>query len=93
MFSWETLATAAGLAAATAALTQVAKKFLDKANPKFVALIVATVLSAGVLIFWVGEISPENVIIAIVNALVATTSSMGIYDSVIKPNISHGEDH
>ena len=82
-FDWSLLGTYAAAPVLVTLLTQVAKQFLAKVDPKWIALLWSLVLLIGYR-YVTGDIAVGSIIAAVINALIVTGESIGAYEGVIK---------
>ena len=82
--SWDFLATFAGASVAGTVLTQIIKKYVTF-DPKYIALAVTIIVVVGVQLFHLHDYSAGGIVMAILNGFLAAGSSVGIYETVIKP--------
>ena len=80
LLSTGTLTTISGTAAVVTVLTQVIKRYATRLDPKWIALALSILISYA-LCFITGATDLESLIIAGVRALVASGSSVGLYES------------
>lgn len=80
--TWELIGTFAGAVALTTGLTQVIKHYLEKIDPKWIALIVALLATVGYATVHVGDVSPQAVAMAMVNGLIVAGTSIGLFEGV-----------
>ena len=80
--TWEMLGTTAGAATAVSLLTQIIKHFLP-IDPKWIALGLALVILIGVQLIS-GDFAPASFLLSVFNALVATGTSVGVYETFLR---------
>ena len=82
--TWEYLATFSGSVFAVTAITEALKRLI-KVNPKWIALILAALIQAGVQVFHLAELTPDGLLHAIVNIAMVTGASVGVFECFVKP--------
>lgn len=84
-FTWETLLTVSGAAAATAYIVQFLKKFapFKKLNSQLIAFIVAFIVM-GAAMFFTGTLTSSNAAMLPISAIIVCFAANGAYDSVDK---------
>ena len=90
IMSWEFLGTTAGVATAVSVLTQILKHYATKADPKWIALTLALVITYCVQVIS-GSYAPETFIMSALNALISAGAAIGLYEGVIKQFTSKGD--
>jgi len=83
----EILGTFTGCAAAVTALTQVAKHFIKRVDPKWIALLISFVISIGLFIAS-ADLTVMKFILALCNALLVTGVAIGIFEGGVKAILS-----
>lgn len=81
--TWEMLGTFAGAVLAVTALTQVLKNYI-RFDAKWVALVLSILIVIG-LQFVLGNFAVESWVLAVLNALVVAGTSIGAFESAVKP--------
>jgi hypothetical protein len=84
ILSWSDLGTTAAVAGVTAAATQIIKGYLQKIDPKWIALGVATSLTF-TRQFISGDLSPGALMLAAMNSILAAGTAIGTYEGIVKP--------
>lgn len=80
--TWEMLGTFAGAVGATTVLTQIAKRFITRVDPKWIALTFALLISLGRTLFYIRESSVQAIALAVFNGLMVAGSSVGLFEGV-----------
>ena len=81
--SWGNLGTLVGMVAVVNLIVQVTKNLFN-ASPRWLALIVAAVIMA-VYTVATGDVTPEKVLIAVINVFVVVATATGTFEHIIKP--------
>ena len=84
ILSWDYLGSAAGVAATVTILTQILKNYIQKVDPKWIALVLALIITI------IGQIVMRDftlgtLVLSIVNAIMATGVAIGAYEGIINP--------
>lgn len=83
-FTWEFLATFGGMLAFVALVTEVAK-FYIKVDPKWIALCATILGQIAVQFVFLKDFSVEGIVLAIFNMFAVLSSSVGLFEIVVKP--------
>ena len=83
-FTWEYLATFAGMVAFVTIATQVVKYYIN-VDPKWIALVAAILGQAAVQAFYLRDYSAQGIVMAIINVFVVVAGSVGAFETLVKP--------
>lgn len=85
-FTWEMLATYTGAILAVSLITQFIKGigFIDRIPTRITAYVVALVVMLAAL-FFAGEVTPANVGLTIINAVIVSLAANGTHDALSEP--------
>ena len=83
-FTWDYLATFAGMVAFVTVATQVVKYYIN-VDPKWIALVAAILGQTAVQAFYLQDYSAQGIVMAIINVFVVVAGSVGAFETLIKP--------
>lgn len=84
ILDWAQFGTTTGVAAVVAVLTQILKRYIQKIDPKWIALVLSLLLTYCYQIIYVDHFWGTFVLSAL-NAIISAGMSIGVFESVIKP--------
>ena len=81
--TWEFISSFVGVVAATCILTEVIK-FYIKIDAKYIALLVAGILSFGYGLLFVRDFSAESIFMIFINWIFVTGAAIGLFEGFVK---------
>ena len=84
-FTWDYLATYGGMIAFVTGVTQLAKFYLPKIEPKWIALAAAFIGQLAVQIIFTKDMSAQGIGMALINVIAVLLGSIGLFETVVKP--------
>ena len=84
LFDWSVLGTAAGVATAVVALTQILKQYVPRIDPKWIALSLSALITFGYQLI-TGDYSAGAFLLSALNAILSAGAAIGAYEAVVAP--------